>query len=209
MPSLKSVNLIFETHKINTMIQGINVRLRPFNLSDAAFIVELKNDVEGLRAFAGLPFPGNLESEKEWISNMYPKGLPNQIYFVIEEIDSCEFAGYCVARNINYINRNAEVGIILSKNIRGKGYFKEVSYIFYNYLFAQLNLHKLYSFVITDNFVLKPDKDIGFVEEGKIKEHLWQNNEYKDLTFLSLYKNNFYKTWERGIDNFSKRVDAV
>ena len=186
------------------MIQGINIRLRSFNQSDAAFIAELKNDSKGVRAFAGSPFPGNLDSEKEWIGNMYPKGLPANVYLALEEIGSGAFAGYCVARNINYISKNAEVGIILSENVRGKGYFKEVSYIFYHYLFSQLNLHKLYSFVIKGNFVLKPDKEIGFVEEGLVKEHLWQDGEYKDLVFVSLYRETFCKIWKKGLENFSK-----
>ena len=145
------------------MIQGVNVHLRPFNSDDAIHISELKKDNEGFRNFAGSPFPTNLESEIEWISNMYHKGTQESVYLVVEETKSGTFGGYCVARNINYINRNAEVGIIFSVGLRGKGYFKEVSYIFYDYLFAQLNLHKLYSFVIEGNPVLKPDKEIGFV----------------------------------------------
>jgi diamine N-acetyltransferase len=189
------------------MIQGINVQLRPFNLTDALFMTELKNDVDGVKAFMGLPFPSNFESEKEWISNMYPKGLQTQVYFVVEEIDSGAFAGYCVARNINYIHRNAELGIILSKNVRGKGYFKEVAYLFYDYLFAQLNLNKLWAFVLKNNFALKLHKDCGYIEEGLIKEHFWQDGEYKDLIFVSLYKKTFYEQWKRGLENFCKRVE--
>lgn len=185
------------------MIQGVNIYLRPFNPDDAVHITDLKKESEGFKAFAGSPFPSNLESEKEWISNMYVKGTPANIYFVIEELKSGLFGGYCVARNINYISRNAEVGIIFSAGIRGKGYFKEVSFLFYNYLFAEVNLHKLYSYVIAGNPVLKSDKDIGFVEEGLIKEHLWQNGNYQDLHFVSLYKDVFYIRWEKGLENFN------
>jgi RimJ/RimL family protein N-acetyltransferase len=190
------------------MIQGINVRLRPFNLSDAVFIAEMKNDPEGFKAFAGSPFPGNLESEKEWISHMYPPGLRSVVYFAVEEMDSGTFVGYCVARNINYINRNAEMGIIFSRQARGKGYYKEVSFLFYNYLFSQLNLHKLYSLVIKTNFSLKTDWEIGYVEEGIVKEHIWQDGEYKDMVFVSLFRDAFYKIWEKGLSNFIKRVDT-
>lgn len=187
------------------MISGVNIKLRPFQLEDASHIQALKKDVDGIRAFAGSPFPGNLESEKEWIGNMYPKGMMTMIYFVIEEIDTGIFAGYCAAREIDYLSRNADVGIILSEAVRGKGYFKEVSYVFYHYLFQQLNMYKLYSTVIKGNFVLKPDKDIGFVEEGMLKEHLYQDGEYKDLHAICLLRENFYTIWKDGLSHFKKR----
>jgi len=186
------------------MIEGNKIRLRAFVIDDAKYITELKSDFEGLKAFAGFPFPSNTESEKEWISNMYTKGLPSTIYFAVEDKTSNEFAGYCVARRIDYLSRNAEVGIILMKSARGKGYFKEVSYLFYNYLFNEINLHKVYSFVIEGNLALKADKKIGYVEEGLVKEHLWQDGVYKNLHFVSLYKDNFYRVWEKGLDSIVK-----
>lgn len=186
------------------MIKGNKVILRPFKSEDAKDVYELKMDFEGYKAFAGSPFPSNIEDEKEWIGNMYGKGVKTAVYFAIENLENSEFSGYCVARNINYLNRNAEVGIILSKSSRGKGLFKEVSYLFYNYLFAQLNMHKVYSFVIEENIGLKTDKQIGYVEEGLVKEHLWQDGIYKNLYFLSLYKDNFNRIWDKGLDSIIK-----
>lgn len=176
------------------MLESKRLILRAFEVDDAKKMQELRSDFEATKAFAGLPFPSNIESEKEWILNMYPKGLKLNIYFAIIEKETNEFIGYCVARNINYINRNADVGIIFNKNGRGKGYFREVSILFYDYLFSQLNLHKVYSIVLVDNKIaLNSDKKIGFVEEGTIKEHIYQDGKYKDVIFISLYKENFYK----------------
>lgn len=186
------------------MIEGKKIRLRGFVTDDAKYINELKSDFEGLKAFAGLPFPANIESEKEWIGNMYAKGLPSAIYFAAEDKTSNDFLGYCVARKIDFLSKNAEVGIIIVKNARGKGYFKEISYIFYNYLFNEINLHKVYSFVIEGNLALKADKKIGFIEEGLVKEQLWQDGKYKNLHFVSLYKDNFYRVWDKGLDSIIK-----
>lgn len=183
------------------MIEGKKIRLRPFTIEDAIYITELKNDFAGYKAFGGSPFPANIASEKEWIANMYPKGLPSFIYFAIEGWDDKVFYGYCVARKIDYVSRNAEVGIILIKAARGKGLFKEVSYLFYNYLFSEINLHKVYSFVIEGNLALKADKKIGFIEEGLVKEHLWQDGKYKNLHFVSLYSDNFYQIWKDGLNS--------
>ncbi len=176
------------------MIESKRLILRSFRIEDAGGMDKLRSDFEAVKAFAGSPFPSNIESEKEWIHKMYQKGIRNNIYLAIEEKESQSFIGYCVARNINFLNRNADVGIIFLKEGRGKGYFREISVLFYDYLFAQLNFHKVYSIVIEDNKIaLNSDKKIGFVVEGLIKEHIWQDGKYKNVVFVSLYRKDFYK----------------
>ena len=176
------------------MIKGRKIILRPFCLNDSKYILEIKSDSKGVKAFAGSPFPSNKESEEEWIKNMYPKGLPDSIYYVIEEAGSNKFIGYVVAKKIDYINLNAEVGIIFHENARGKGYFKTVSVLFYNYLFDTINLHKIYSTVLVYNEIaIENDKKIGFTVDGTIKEHVFQSGKYHDVYFVSLLKKNFIK----------------
>lgn len=176
------------------MIEGEKISLRPFDIEDSEFTWQLRNDMEGNKAYGGYPFPVNIDSEKTWIANMYLQGVRKNIYLAIEENGSQKFAGYVGARNIDYVNNNAEVGLILLKEFRGKGYFKPAQILFYNYLFREINLHKVYSWVIKgNNIALENDKKIGFVEEGDIKEHIFQDGIYKDLIFISLYRKDFFK----------------
>lgn len=173
-------------------IIGKRIELRPFEQKDAKYLQEIRQDVEGLKSYAGNPFPSNLESEQEWIARMYSFGNVSNVFLGVFDRESDEFVGYCLARNINLVNRNADVGIILHKNARGKGYFKDTSRTFYGYLFEQINLHKLYSFVLTTNHVaFETDLKIGFENEGLIKEHIFQDGVYKDVYFVSLYKDKF------------------
>jgi RimJ/RimL family protein N-acetyltransferase len=175
-------------------IEGNKITLRSFELDDAKYLQEIRQDFAGLKGFAGSPFPSNIESEREWISRMYPKGERTTILFAAINKQGNKFCGYCIARNINYVNRNAEVGIILHKNSRGQGLFKDISFTFYNYLFSEINLHKVYSFVIKSNEIaIETDKKIGFLIEGNIKEQIYQDGIYKDVLFVSLYKPEFYK----------------
>lgn len=176
------------------MYSSKRVTLRALTEQDAKYISEIKSDFSGLKAFAGRPFPGNLNSEKDWISNMYPPGLLSNIYFAIEENETADFIGYAVARKIDYINSNAEVGIIFHQNGRGKGLFKEVSILFYRYLFSEINLHKVYSFVLTYNEIaIENDKKIGFKVEGIMKDQIYQGGNYQDVYMVSLYADDFYK----------------
>jgi RimJ/RimL family protein N-acetyltransferase len=179
------------------MIEGKKVILRPFEIEDSTHLQELRRDIKGIKSYIGSPFPSNLESEKEWISRMYPKGDRNVISLAIEQKENNMFSGYCNVRNINYINSNAEVGIILSKNSRGKGLIVDVSFTLYAYLFDEINLHKVFALVLADNVLaLKSHQKIGFKVEGEIKEHIYQDGIYKDVHFVSLYKSDFYKKYK-------------
>jgi RimJ/RimL family protein N-acetyltransferase len=184
------------------MIEGKKIVLRPFEIEDAIHLQELRRDITGTKAYIGSPFPSNLESEKEWISRMYPKGDRNFISFAIEQKENKNFSGYCNVRNINYINKNAEVGIILSKNSRGKGLIVDVSFTLYAYLFNEINLHKVFALVLTENtLALRSHQKIGFKVEGEIKEHIYQDGMYKDVHFVSLYKSDFYEKYNEYIGN--------
>lgn len=180
------------------MIVGKNITLRPLRIEDAEYTLKIRNDMKGNKAYGGYPFPVNIENERIWISNIYQQGIRKNIYLAIEENESQKFVGYVGARNIDYINRNAEVGLILLEEFRGKGYFKPGQILFYTYLFREINLHKVYSFVIRGNDIaLSNDKKIGFVEEGIIKEHIYQDGVYKDMIFISLYAKNFLKKYTK------------
>lgn len=185
------------------MYRSKRLLLRPFNEGDAKFIGETKEDYIGLRAYGGRPFPNNEEGEKKWISNMYPPGLLSLIILVVEERETKEFIGYVAASNIHYINRNARVGIIFHKNARGRGYFKEASILFYAYLFNEINMHKLYSGVLTYNSIaIENDKKIGFKVEGTMKEQVYQNGKYHDEYLVGLTAEDFFK-----VNNLDEYLD--
>ncbi|SED68040.1 Protein N-acetyltransferase, RimJ/RimL family [Tenacibaculum sp. MAR_2010_89] len=174
------------------MYKSKRIRLRAFTENDAKLIAEMRSDFEGVKAAGGRPFPTNENSEKEWISKMYPNGLLSNITFAIEENDTNLFVGYCTASNINYINSNAHVGLFFHKQGRGKGYFKEASILFYGYLFNELNLHKVHSYALTYNDIaIISDKKIGFKVEGTMKEHVYQGGAYQDALVLGLLKKDF------------------
>jgi RimJ/RimL family protein N-acetyltransferase len=178
-------------------IIGNRIFLRPFEKKEARFLQEIRQDFMGLKSFAASPFPSNLESEEEWISHMYPPGLRSSIILAAFESESSQFLGYCNARNINYLNRNAEVGIILHTDARGKGFFKDISLTFHNYLFKEINLNKVYSFVITTNTIaIESYKKLGFLVEGHIKEQIYQDGQYKDVFFISLYLTDFHNVYK-------------
>ncbi len=168
--------------------------LRALNKEDSVFIDEMRSDFDGSRAAGSSPLPSNVESHEEWISKMYPAGFLSNIYFAIEEIETKQFVGYCSALNIHFINSNAHVGFFLHRNARGKKYFKEVSILFYTYLFNELNLRKVYSYVLAYNEIaIRVDKELGFQIDGIMKEHIYQKGKFHDALLISLRAIDFFK----------------
>jgi RimJ/RimL family protein N-acetyltransferase len=176
------------------MYRSKKLTLRPFTEDDAKYISEMKMDLVGSKGYGGRPFPSNTESEKEWISKMYPAGYLTNIFLAIEETETKQFIGHYVASNVNYINSNAHVGMIFHKNGRGKGYAKEASILFYGYLFNEINLHKVYSEVLVYNEIaLRTYLKIGFKIDGILREHMYQSGSYHDLHIVSLTAKDFFE----------------
>jgi RimJ/RimL family protein N-acetyltransferase len=179
------------------MYKSKNINLRAFTEDDAKFIVEMRKDFEGVKAAGGRPYPVNENNETEWISNMYPNSYLTNIHFVIEETETKLFIGYCSALNINYINRNAHVGLFFHENGRGKRYFKEAQMLFYAYLFNEINLRKVYSYALAYNEIaIKVDTQIGFKVDGIMKEHIYQGGKYHDALMLSLTAKDFFNNYD-------------
>lgn len=174
------------------MLKGKKITLRPLKIEDAKHTLELRYDVEANKALIAYPFPVNIENEIEWIENLYPKGVREYIYFAIEENSSKNFVGYLSLQKINYINRNGNFGVIILKKFRGKDYSVEAMKIFFNYIFDQINLRKIKLEVLKENAkAIKIYKDMGFNEEGLLKEHIYQDGKYKDLLLMSLFPEDF------------------
>ncbi len=176
------------------MLKGEKITLRPLNIEDAKHTLELRYDVEANKSLIAYPYPVNIENEREWIENLYPKGVRENIYFAIEENTSNKFVGYLSLQKINYINRNGNFGVILLKKFRGKGYSVEAMKLFFTYVFNQINLRKIKLEVLKENEkAIKIYQDLGFNEEGILKEHIYQDGKYKDLLLMSLFSKDFNK----------------
>ncbi|MBL7086678.1 MAG: GNAT family N-acetyltransferase [Candidatus Cloacimonetes bacterium] len=174
------------------MLNGKKVTLRPLKIEDSKFTLELRYDVEANKNLLAYPYPVNIENEKQWIENLYPKGVRENIYFAIEQNSSKDFVGYLSLQNINYINRNGDFGIILLKKYRGQDYSREAMKLFFSYIFDQINLRKIKLGVLKENDkAIKIYESLDFKEEGTLKEHVYQDGKYKDLVLMGLLSEDF------------------
>ena len=72
-------------------------------------------------------------------------------FFIILEKSSGMFAGICGFRSIDWSNRSAEMGIILSPSFWGKGFSSEAHYLILSYAFEILHLHRIFFVTASSN----------------------------------------------------------
>lgn len=92
---------------------------------------------------------------------------------------------------INYESLNAELGIYIGESkFQGLGLGKEALLLIVNLAFRKLKLRKIYLKVNTVNKrAIKLYKNIGFIEEGVLREHYFNrlSVKYEDVVYLAIF----------------------
>lgn len=96
--------------------------------------------------------------------------------------------------NIDYHHSNAELYIMVCPELNGKGIGRlSVAWIC-NYGFLNLNLNKIYLYTLSTNHrAIRLYERIGFFQEGTMRLHIRQGNEYIDRYIYSMLRSE----WER------------
>jgi len=162
----------------------MKLKIRPLERKDLSFIHDLDNERHAMAFWFEEPY----ESLDE-LYNLYDKHIhdDSERRFVIDMDD--QFAGIVELMDINFIHRTAEIQIIVKSDLRGLGLSKNSMLKGLDYAFNILNMHKVYLFVDSENHLaLRLYKDIGFVQEGVLRQHYFIEGKYRDSIFMGLLK---------------------
>ena len=133
------------------MIVGKKVRLRPIERDDLPRFVEWFGDPKVRRHLLRyLPF--SLAQEERWFENLLGQ-LERQtdVLLAIETADGVHI-GNVGLHAIDWKNRNAEFGIAIGeKAYWGQGYGADATRTLLNVAFGEMNLHRVFLRVDTDN----------------------------------------------------------
>lgn len=134
----------------------------------------------------------NIESEKDFLSDILKRG--DYIFGIIRKSDD-SLIGNCSLKNINMIDRTATVGIFIGDvDNQNKGFGTEVLKALVNYGFGVLNLNNINLSVFDFNErAIKCYKKVGFKEYGRRHQAYYVNNEYNDIIYMEILKDDFYK----------------
>lgn len=165
-----------------------NYSIVPIRLEDRFAIMKWRNEqIYHLRQNKPLTEEDQDLYFETVVKKLFDQEQPNQLLFSYLEGDAC--IGYGGLVHINWIDRNAEISFIMETALEKKHF--QLHWMTYLELieqlaFEQLALHKIftYAFDIRPNLYLALDK-ARFVEEARLKEHCFFNNNYIDVLIHS------------------------
>jgi RimJ/RimL family protein N-acetyltransferase len=170
------------------MLKGSRVILRSMTRADLARLCEFNNDVEVELAGGGdPPMPQSLARlEAEFDQDLGRGGRDGG--FAIE-VDG-KFIGQCALFNFNDTAHNCELGITIGdKAYWGKGYGREAIALLLDYAFRLRNFHKVFLRVHGKNErAIHAYRACGFIEEGRLRAHVWSNGSYDDLVHMGVLR---------------------
>ena len=111
--------------------------------------------------------------------------LKNKSYWLVK--DKNYYIGIIYFSNIMWSHRNAYLGIYTNPEQQTPGRGTTLLSLILEIAFKFINLHSLKLEVIEGNMAaLKLYKKLGFSEEGRLKEFVCKNNEWKDVIIMGI-----------------------
>ena len=166
-----------------TLLEGSKVRLRPVGAADLDRVMDWINDPSVTQFLALGRAPVTREEEKQWLEER----PANERRLTIETLAG-EYLGAAGLHAIDFIDRNAEVGMVIaSEKNWGKGYGRESLRLLVGFAFRSLNLHRLYLRVYAYNDrALRLYDRAGFAREGTDRDAHFFGGRWHDVIRMGL-----------------------
>lgn len=171
------------------MLTGERVTLRELRREDLPRLWEFNNDLDVELAGGGdPPMPRSFERLQADFDRGAAKGGRDGAWFAIE-IDG-SFVGQYGLMNFNETSQTAELGIAIGdRNYWGRGYGREAVRLLVDYAFRYRNFRRVWLWVHADNErAIRAYRACGFVEEGRLREHMYSNRRYVDAVYMGLLR---------------------
>ena len=175
--------------------EGSIVLLRPLERADLnERYVGWLNDPEVTRYMESGVFPStaeDLESFYQAVTNS-----KNDVILAIVDKKSGQHVGNVKLGPIHWVHRRATFGILIGdKDFWGKGAGLEATRLAVEYGFYRLNLRRIDLGVFAEHeAAVRCYEKVGFKVEGRFREDLFQDGEYKDRLWMGLLRSEYKRT---------------
>ena len=154
--------------------------LRDLELSDLDFLESIEND-SSLWKYSNTIKPFSIIELKDFIINCNQElDVAGQKRFLLEDKDSNKL-GFFDLFDYDKKNARAAVGLVISKEYRGRGFSKIGLQLLENIALKDYCLHQLYAGVGTENIKSRNlFISLGFIETGVKKDWNYYDNKFHD-----------------------------
>ncbi|HEX8473160.1 MAG TPA: GNAT family protein [Pyrinomonadaceae bacterium] len=179
--------------------QGKRVRLRGIEPSDGGAFSLWNLDSELARGVDFLWPPVSQEHERKEAEALSLKKLENDVFQWIIEDTSGAAVGSISTHNCNHRTGTFSYGIVTQEEHRRKGYASEAILLVVKYYFEELRYQKVTASVYSFNKAsIALHERLGFIREGTLRRMVYTNNEYFDLLWYGMTK----EEWENSPHRF-------
>jgi RimJ/RimL family protein N-acetyltransferase len=171
------------------MLISQRVTLRGITRDDLERLWQFNNDVEVELAGGGdPPYPQSLARLQAEFDQDTARGGRDSTTFAIEA--DGKFIGQCALFHYDNVASTCELGITIGdKDYWAKGYGREAITLLLDYAFRLRNIRKVWLQVHAHNpRAISAYKACGFIEEGRLRAHVWSNGQYVDLIQMGVLR---------------------
>ena len=172
----------------NPFLVGTKVYLRPLEREDAPLFVPWLNDAAVTRTLEIFYRPINLQTELDFIDNVYKS--EHDIVLGIVPKDTDTLIGVTGLHRLEFKHRRAVFAICIGeKGAWGKGYGSETTALMTGYAFETLNLNRVGLEVYEDNEPgIKAYEKVGFKREGILRQMMYREGRYWNKLIMSILR---------------------
>jgi RimJ/RimL family protein N-acetyltransferase len=178
---------------------GERIVLREYRMDDLPHLRKWANDPEVTDNLSNIfVYPHSVENTQAFLKMMVD-GSAESKGFIIAEKDTLDYIGQIDLHRIDWINRNAVLGIVIGrKDMQNRGIGYEAIRLLQRFAFHTLNLHRLELEVYEFNErAIRCYRKAGFREEGRMRQRLYRHGKYWDILMMGILREEF----ERGVGN--------
>jgi len=176
-------------------IEGERVRLRPFEVADAAISRGWVDDPEIVRLVGGVPYPFSVAAEEAAIGSELANEWDLGVHLVIEATDGDmpKPIGAISLRDLHATFRTARLGVTIGvRDYWSRGYGEDATRTICRYGFEDLDLRRIHLTVGAYNpRAVQCYEKVGFAIEGRLREHWYIAGKYRDVLVMGLLRDEF------------------
>jgi RimJ/RimL family protein N-acetyltransferase len=172
--------------------EGALVILRPLERADLnERYLSWLNDPEVTRYTETGTFPSTAEDLENYYRSV--TGSKNDVMLAVVDKKSGRHVGNVKLGPIHWVHRHATFGILIGeKDFWGKGVGLEATQLMVEYGFQRLNLHRIDLGVFAEHdAAVKCYEKAGFKVEGRMREDLFLDGEYKDRLRMGMLRSEY------------------
>jgi len=172
--------------------KGKLVTLRSIEIDDAEFFYAWNQETQTQKHLDQVWFPSSKLRQEEWVKRMAVKDIADDSFFFVLLNLKGEKVGMIHTHDCDKRNGNFSYGLGIIQEQRNKGFAVDAIKLVLNYYFNELRYHKAIVSIYEFNHAsIKLHEKLGYVQEGRLREMVFQAGKHHDLLKFGLLKREF------------------